>query len=168
MDKMGYAPGLIKYSTENAMNQHWTKSQTLRHVLRPRILIYSTILLAVVVAMVVSLTLRTPFKVDVVRDRGVMARIVAKGDVENLYRLQLMNATEKPQIYKITATGLPGLKLTTDDTVEVASTESRWVTVRVVAPFGAAEPGSHVIQFGIESIGTHDKLTEKSSFIFPR
>ena len=168
MDKMGYAPGLIKYSTENAMDQQWTKSQTLRHVLRPRILIYSSILLLIVVAMVVSLTLRTPFKVDVVRDRGVMARIVAKGDVENLYRLQLMNATEQTQTYKITASGLPGLQLTTDDTVEVASTESRWVTVRVVAPFGAAEPGSHVIQFGIESVGTHDKVSEKSSFIVPR
>ena len=94
MDKMGYARGLVKYSTENAMNEHWTKSQTLRHVLRPRILIYTSILLGIVVAMVVSLTLRTPFKVDVVRDRGVMARVVGKGDIENLYRLQLMNATE--------------------------------------------------------------------------
>ena len=102
------------------------------------------------------------------RDRGVMARVVGKGDVENLYRLQLMNATEKPQTYKITATGLPGLQLTSDDVVEVASTESRWVTVRVVSPFGAAEPGSHVIYFGIESIGSTDKVSEKSSFIVPR
>jgi cytochrome c oxidase accessory protein FixG len=168
MDKMGYARGLVKYSTENAMNEHWTKSQTLRHVLRPRILIYTSILVGIVLAMVVSLTLRTPFKVDVVRDRGVMARVVGKGDVENLYRLQLMNATEQTQTYKITATGLPGLLLTTDDTVEVASTESRWVTVRVVAPFGAAEPGSHVIHFGIESIGSSHKVSEKSSFIVPR
>jgi cytochrome c oxidase accessory protein FixG len=168
MDKMGYARGLVKYSTENAMNQHWTKGQTLRHVLRPRILIYSSILLGIVVAMVVSLALRTPFKVDVVRDRGVMARIVAKGDIENLYRLQLMNATEVPQTYKIAVSGLPGLIVATDHVVAVASTESLWVTVRVVAPFGAAEPGSHVIHFDIESVGTFDKVTEKSSFIVPR
>ncbi len=168
MDKMGYARGLVKYSTENAMNQHWTKSQTLRHVLRPRILIYTSILLGIVVAMVVSLAMRTPFKVDVVRDRGVMARVVGKGDVENLYRLQLMNATESMQTYKISTTGLPGLTLTTQDTVEVASTESHWVTVRLVAPFGSAEPGSHVIYFDVEAVGTADKVSEKSSFIVPR
>ena len=83
MDKMGYAKGLVKYSTQNAMNQHWTQSQTLRHVLRPRVLVYSAILGAVVVAMLVSLTLRTPFKVDVVRDRGSLARIVSGGRIEN-------------------------------------------------------------------------------------
>src|SRR5512134_2443642 len=48
MDKMGYARGLIKYTTENAMKQHWTQSQTLRHVLRPRVLVYSAILGAIV------------------------------------------------------------------------------------------------------------------------
>src|SRR3954471_23655331 len=43
MDKMGYARGLVKYSTQNAVNQHWTRGQTLRHVLRPRVLVYSAV-----------------------------------------------------------------------------------------------------------------------------
>jgi hypothetical protein len=34
MDKMGYARGLVKYTTENAMSRGWTRAQTLRHVLR--------------------------------------------------------------------------------------------------------------------------------------
>jgi polyferredoxin len=49
--------------------------------------------------MAVSLALRSPFRVDVVRDRGVMARIVAGGAIENVYRLQIMNVTESEQRY---------------------------------------------------------------------
>jgi cytochrome c oxidase accessory protein FixG len=168
MDKMGYAKGLVKYSTQNAMSQHWTQSQTLRHVLRPRVLIYSCILGAIVAAMLVSLSLRTPFKVDVVRDRGVMARIVAGGKIENVYRLQVMNATESTQRYKITASGLPGLVVSSENVVAVASTESRWVAVRVQAPFDAATPGSHAMQFEIESLDSPGRLNEKSVFLVPR
>jgi polyferredoxin len=165
---MGYARGLVKYSTQNAVNQHWTQAQTLRHVLRPRVLIYTAILAAIVIAMLVSLSLRTPFKVDVVRDRGVMARIVAGGKIENVYRLQFMNATESTQRYKITATGLPGLVVSSENIVSVGSTESRWVAVRVQAPFDSATPGSHTMQFEIEALDSSDRLNEKSVFLVPR
>lgn len=168
MDKMGYARGLIKYSTQNALSQHWTQSQTLRHVLRPRVLVYTSILGAIVIAMLVSLSLRTPFKVDVVRDRGVMARVVSGGKIENVYRLQVMNATESTQHYKITATGLPGLLVSSENIVMVGSTESRWVAVRVQAPFDAATPGSHAIQFEIDSLDSPGHLSEKSVFLVPR
>ena len=168
MDKMGYARGLVKYTTENAMNQHWTKSQTLRHVLRPRVLVYTAILGAVTIAMLVSLSLRTPFKVNVVRDRGVMARSVPGGNIENVYQLQVMNATESIQHYKITATGLPGLVLSSENVVRVESTQSRRVAVRVQAPLAAAAPGSHAIQFQIDSLDSPGHLTEKSVFLVPR
>lgn len=168
MDKMGYAKGLVKYSTQNAMSQQWTQSQTLRHVLRPRVLVYTSILGAIVIAMLVSLSLRTPFKVDVVRDRGVMARVVSGGKIENVYRLQVMNATESTQHYKITATGLPGLVVSSENVVMVGSTESRWVAVRVQAPFDAATPGSHAIQFEIDSMDSAGHLSEKSVFLVPR
>jgi cytochrome c oxidase accessory protein FixG len=168
MDKMGYARGLIKYTTENAMQQHWTQAQTLRHVLRPRVLVYTAILATIVMAMLVSLTLRTPFKVNVVRDRGVMAREVAGGKIENVYRLQVMNATEAPQHYKITVTGLPGLVVASEDVVMVASTEARVVPVRVQAPADVAAPGSHAMQFQIDALDSSGHLTEKSVFLVPR
>ena len=168
MDKMDYPRGLIRYSTENAMAQHWTQAQTLRHVLRPRVLIYSAILGGIVLAMVVSLTLRTPFKVNVVRDRGVMAREVSGGKIENVYRLQVMNATEATQHYKITASGLPGLEVASENVVMVPSTEARVVTMRVQLPANSATPGSHPMQFEIESLDVPGHLTEKSVFLMPR
>ncbi|MBU3739524.1 MAG: cytochrome c oxidase accessory protein CcoG, partial [Rhodoferax sp.] len=167
MDKMGYPRGLVRYTTQNAMKQGWTRGQTLRHVLRPRILVYTGILGSIVLAMLVSLALRTPFKVDVVRDSGVMARMVGAGRIENVYRLQIMNATETDQQFRLSVSGLPGLELMSDPVVPVASTLSRWVAVRLQLPPGTA-PGSYPIRFGIESLEGAGHLQEKSVFLVPR
>ncbi len=168
MDKLGYERGLIKYSTDNAMKNHWSQAQTLRHVLRPRVLVYTTILSSIVLAVLISLSMRTPFKVDVVRDRGVTARPVAGGKIENVYRLQLMNATEKQQRYKITVSGLPGLQIASETVLAVESTQARWVPVRLQAPFDAAAPGSHPIHFEIDALDSSGHLSEKSVFLMPR
>lgn len=168
MDKMGYARGLVKYTTENAMINQWTRAQILRHLFRPRILVYTAILMSIVIAMLVSLALRTPFKVNVVRDRGVMARIVEGGKIENVYRLQVMNATEAPQRFRISVAGLPGLTLASDGDVTVESTQARGVAVRVQIPYAAATPGSHPVHFDIEALDLRARLSEKSVFVVPR
>ena len=168
MDRIGYARGLVKYSTDNAIKQGWSQRQTLRHVFRPRVLVYSTILGSIVLAMIISVNLRTLFKVDVVRDRGVMARIVGGDHIENVYRLQIMNATEANQRYRITVSGLPGLQLSTEAEVMVESTQARWVTVRLQVPLQGMTGGSHAIAFEIESLDSPGHLTEKSVFLVPR
>jgi cytochrome c oxidase accessory protein FixG len=111
MDKLNYPRGLVRYSTQNAVRNGWTRAQIIRHVLRPRVLVYATVLLALTVALFSHLMLRTPLRVDVVRDRAALSRIVAGGMLENVYRLQIMNATEKTQSYRIGASGLEGLKV---------------------------------------------------------
>ena len=168
MDKMGYARGLVKYSTQNAVRQHWSQPEVLRHVLRPRVLLYSGILAAIVLAMAVSLVLRSPFKVDVVRDRGTLARIVTGGKIENVFRLQVMNATEADQNYRIAVSGMGGITLASDEQFSVASTQSRWIAVRVQLPYEGASPGSHPIRFDITEVGSGKHVGEDSVFLVPR
>jgi len=173
MDKVGYARGLVKYSTEHAMQNNWTSAQTLQHVFRPRVLIYTGILLLVIGLFLSSLLTRQSFKVDVVRDRASLARIVSGGHIENVYRLQIMNVAEKRQHFKVKAEGLHELKVMTDsEEFVVESTQSRWISVRLQVPFDAAVPGSYPIKFFIETTGddekVHDKLEEKSVFLIPR
>ena len=168
MDKMGYARGLVKYSTQNAVHQHWTQAQTLRHVLRPRVLVYGAILLMIVLAMLLSLWMRPPFKVDVERDRGALARMVSGGRLENVYRLQIMNASESAQEFHISAEGLSGLVVSSEATLSVDSTQSRWVAVRLQLPYDDAVPGSHPIHFKVASSPEGTVVTEKSVFIVPR
>jgi len=180
MDKMGYERGLVKYSTQNAIDNNWTHSQMLRRILRPRVLIYASILLLLIAALVASLWFRTPFRVDVVRDRGVMARLSDDGKLENVYRLQIMNGTETPQHFTLNVTGIDDIEIETeaasdnddgeDDikTILVKPTESRWVIVDLKIPDGSLDSGSHKIKFEIESMETKDVVSEKSVFLVPR
>jgi cytochrome c oxidase accessory protein FixG len=168
MDKMGYARGLVRYSTQNALASQGGTGGILRRVLRPRVLVYGFILGALSVALLVSLALRTPLKVDVVRDRAALSRIVDGGRLENVYRLQIMNATERTQTYRISATGLTDLVVATEAQVQVGPAESRWVAVRLQIPYGSADPGSHPIHFAIQALDGDAHVSEKSVFLVPR
>jgi len=173
MDKMDYARGLIKYSTQNAITQKWSHKKMLHRILRPRVIIYAVILTLLTLGLLLSLWLRTSFRVDVVRDRGVMARLVEGGLLENVYRLQIMNATEATQHYRINANGLKGLVLESDageanKAIVVKPAESRWISVRLEIPDGSVESGSHHVQFEIQSLDTQETVTEKSVFLVPR
>ena len=167
MDKVGYPRGLIRYSTENALEQGWGRKDILRQVLRPRVLIYTAILAAVVIALVASLALRTPFKVDIVRDRATLARLVDGNQIENVYRIQVMNATEKPQTFQIAVEDLSGLQIVSDKSVTVDGAQSLWVPVQLRLPYGSAKSGSHTIHFRVASPGVGE-VREKSIFMVPR
>jgi polyferredoxin len=168
MDKMEYPRGLVRYTTQNAIKNNWNKREMWQRVMRPRIQIYSIVLVSIVLGLLVSLGLRTPFKVDVVRDRSTLSRITEEGTLENVYSLQIMNASEKEQTYQIKVRGLPSIKLKSPSNLVVAPAQSRWVVVRADIPYGSSSPGSHPIAFEIQAVNTPDFVVEKSVFIVPR
>jgi cytochrome c oxidase accessory protein FixG len=172
MDKVGYERGLIKFSTQNAMDNGWSWGQTLRRIFRPRVLVYTAVLWAIIIGVGLSLWHRTPFKVDIERDRATLARIVTGGMIENVYRLQFMNATEQNLTFHLQVDGLPNLILAGEANLQVAATESRWVTVRLQWPYEAASAGSHPIHFRIDSRSPSGQsvgqLSEKTVFLVPR
>lgn len=168
MDNLNYPRGLIRLTTQNAVTKGWMGKQILRRIARPRVLIYSCILLGLSIAMVVSLAIREPLKVDVIRDRASLARIVSGGKLENVYRLQVMNATEKAQTYGISVKGLNGIEMAEGQVVDVDAAQTRGVTVRVQIPYGSAETGSHPIEFEITASSGDGHVLEKSVFLVPR
>ncbi|MBX9794089.1 MAG: cytochrome c oxidase accessory protein CcoG [Burkholderiaceae bacterium] len=138
MDKMNYPKGLIRYSTENGVVHGWSKLQMFKRALRPRVLIYGGLLLVASLVFAVSVALRSPFQVDVVKDRGALARVVEDGAIENVYRLQVMNRTELPQTYRIDAQGIPGLEVqTTELSAPPAGIGTAVVSLRL--PFSASQ-----------------------------
>ncbi|MEG0538651.1 MAG: cytochrome c oxidase accessory protein CcoG [Comamonas sp.] len=168
MDNMHYPRGLIRLTTENAVNKGWAGAQIWRRIARPRVLIYAAILLGLSAAMVFSMAVREPLKVDVIRDRASLARIAAGGKLENVYRLQVMNATEEAQIYTVTVNGLEGIELVEGREVSVDSAQTRGVAVRVQIPYGTADSGSHPIEFEISAQSGKGHVREKSVFLVPR
>ncbi|HYD95824.1 MAG TPA: cytochrome c oxidase accessory protein CcoG [Noviherbaspirillum sp.] len=169
MDKIGAPRGLVRYATDNAMKDKLTPQQIRRRALRPRVLIYSAIMLVIITASVVSLMMRTPVKMDVIRDRGSMGREVEDGMIENVYRLQIMNTDERPHKYKISVSGIDSIALASPDEVELKGTEARAVPVRVRVGPGKGEKGSNKIAFELQALDEERlHVKEKAVFIVPR
>ncbi|MFT0533481.1 cytochrome c oxidase accessory protein CcoG [Castellaniella hirudinis] len=174
MDKMGYERGLIRYTSGNAITQRLTQPQVRKRMLRPRVLAYSALLGIIALGFVFSLATRTTLRVDVIRDRGALGREVAGGQIENVYRLQIINSSEAPIDLELSANGVPGLTLLTADhgasTVRVEGSSNRLVPIVLRAPVGDLKPGLYDIR--IETVGIRGpddttQVTEQSSFYVP-
>ena len=169
MDKVGLPRGLIRYSTERAMAMHYTPTQIRQRTLRPRVLIYAAILALIVAGVGAALALRVPLKLDVIRDRGAMGREVEDGMIENVYRLQIMNTSERAQTYRIGVSGIDTLAQATPDLVTLAATETKAYPIRLRTAHGAAHPGSNKIAVELTSIDDPSlHVKEDAVFIVPR
>jgi cytochrome c oxidase accessory protein FixG len=169
MDKIGTPRGLVRYWTDHAMTYRWSTDQILWHTFRPRVIIYTLVLLAIVSVFVGTLLNRTPLKMDVIRDRGSMGREIEDGMIENVYRLQIMNTEEIAHRYRISVSGIDGIALQGDTDITLAPTESRGVPVNIRIPAGAGEKGSNKIVVTIADTDNPDvQVSEKAVFFVPR
>ena len=128
MDKMGYEPGLIRYTTENALEGNPQK------ILRPRTVLYSFLLLCVIGAVGYGVMNRTLVGLDVLRDRNSLYREVGAGVIENVYTVKILNKTEREQTYDLAVSGVPGATLEIDKrqpTVEAGGVLSVPARIRV-------------------------------------
>ncbi|MCC6072263.1 cytochrome c oxidase accessory protein CcoG [Massilia sp. GCM10020059] len=169
MDKVGLPPGLIRYSTEHAMQQRWSARAITARVLRPRVLIYTSLLGLIVFAFFTSLAMRTPLKMDVIRDRGAMGREVDDGAIENVYRLQVMNTSEKAHTFRITVAGIDSIRLESPQDVRIEGASTRAVPVLVRIDHATGKRGSNPIAFAIEAVDDAGlRVEEKAVFLVPK
>jgi cytochrome c oxidase accessory protein FixG len=174
MDKMGYARGLIRYSTEHALNEHLDSAAMFRRVFRPRVLLYTGILVLVSAAAVVTLAHRVPVKVDVIRDRTSNSVDNGDGMVENVYRLQIMNTDETRRRFTVTVKGLPDVVVDSRELpAELKGSTQRMLPLRVKAKPGADAHGSRTIEFSVTATAVDDTtaapitIIETARFIVP-
>ncbi|ANQ86259.1 putative iron-sulfur 4Fe-4S ferredoxin transmembrane protein [Azoarcus olearius] len=168
MDKMNYPRGLIRYSTENAVKQHSTRATILRRAVRPRVLVYSAVFVALLGGTVWSLATRMPLKLDIQRDRATLASEAADGSIENTFRLQLINASEQPRTYAVTVDGLEGIHLAERMEVQVAPASTAAATAQVRVEAGAAAPGAHPIRFTVtDTANAGVRVSETARFWMP-
>jgi len=155
MEKVGLPLGLVRYATTHSLQRHFTREGIVRRIFRPRVLVYGGILLAAIATLAVAIYVRVPLKVDVIRDRVTLAREVidetGRPRVENVYRLKVMNATERGQSYTVNVSGLPGLVVAGESTFDVPPASSMSVPLRVQAPLDDVPPGSHRIAIDVQA-----------------
>jgi len=159
MAKVGYPKGLIRYSTQNAIDGTPTR------VLRPRILVYGMILLALMVGWAVGVTHRSPLIAEVLRDRNALYRETASG-IENSYTLKLVNKTDRPQQYRVELrSDLAGLRLRDASIIPVAAGSVASLPLTLSAPAGTG--GRHGVTFVVHSADGQVERTVDSSFFGP-
>ena len=173
MEKMNYPKGLIRYSSGKGMADKLTPRQMVKRVWRPRVWFYSLLFMLVASILVGGLTARKGFAVDIIKDRGTMARELGNGDIENIYRLKVMNTTERAQTFTASVQGLPGLTLVTDPGLTVPATGIGSLTIRLTLPLEAAQcyrGKASPIRFRVETLdqGMLVAVEEKSTFVIPR
>jgi len=168
MEKVGLPKGLVRYSTENAMAGHFGQKEIVAHVVRPRVLGYTVVLVLVVVLASWFLANRIPLKVDVIRDRSMLSREIEDGRIENIYTLNVMNTEEQVHRYRISVEGLAGIELAGETEIEVPAASAMSVIVPVRVPPESGKSGANPIRFQIVASGNPDiQVQEKASFLLP-
>ena len=176
MEKVEYPVGLIRYTSERGILEKLTPQAIRRNLFRPRVLIYSVLMFLLVAVFFGALATRATLRVDVIRDRGMLGREVAGGIAENVYRIQLINASEQSLTLSLEVKGMPGMTVALSNRavanhIEVPSASNRLIAVLVRAPIDIAKPGPQPITFVTQSLDANNvvlkEIHEVSSFIFP-
>jgi cytochrome c oxidase accessory protein FixG len=173
MDKVGAPRGLIRMASQRELGGVAPARRGWWHLARPRIGVYGALLAASIGVLFSAFAQRPELRLNVVRDRAVMARQVEQGEVENVYRLQLMNATDHPQTVQVEVASALGARLTQPVQAWLGPAQATTlpVTVRVPQATAAAHAGQIApIHFQVfHPTGPQALLArEDSTFMLPR
>ena len=168
MDKMNYPRGLIRYSTENAVQQHFTRAQIIRRAFRSRTLVYLTAFLVLSGGAAWSLATKVPFKVAVIKDRAALYHESNDGGIENTFQIQLTNASEQQRSYRVDVSGIDGLRVGDDNRVTVPGAAIGNLTLTARVEPGSLPAGPHPITLRISDESEPERVVvEKSKFWMP-
>jgi cytochrome c oxidase accessory protein FixG len=162
MDKVGYPRGLIRYDTQSGLEGKR------KRVIRPRTMVYATLLALLVAGFAVTLSGRDVVGVDVIRDRNALFRERPDGRIENVYNVKLLNKDKEAHEFRISATGLEGVEIDyAGPTVYVGPGAVQSVPVRIRVPRGSVQGGTDVV-VSIEAVNRPDLTASgKARFIAP-
>jgi cytochrome c oxidase accessory protein FixG len=163
MDKIGYEPGLIRYTTENRLEGRPGK------ILRPRIAIYGIILVVLLVGAIYGIYQRSPLGLDVIRDRNTLYREPGDGLVENVYTLKIINKDNAAHTFSLKIDSEFPFKLLLDsDEIKVSAGEVGELTVRARIDPYVLKTQSVELHFVLSNLEQPDIVaTEPARFIGP-
>lgn len=164
MDKLAAPRGLIRLTTQHAMQQ----GSHPRLWQRPRALVYAALIATVTIAMLVSLALRQPFRVDILRDRAVMARETPDGNIENAYTVRIFNTLPQARQYRLAVSGEGVVATAPAEPLLVPADGERSFIVTVAADPNVLERGSHAVQFTLQDAANpQQQVSEEARLLMP-
>ncbi|MEA5445977.1 cytochrome c oxidase accessory protein CcoG [Gammaproteobacteria bacterium AB-CW1] len=142
MDKMEYPRGLIRYTTENALEGNPSR------VLRPRVLIYGLLLLILIAGAITGISLRSEVNMEVLADRNVMYREVDFHTVENVYSLRILNKSMEARSFRLEVSGLDDVEvLTRPEVIQLGPGGTDNINARVRVPRDQVSGPGNPIEF---------------------
>ncbi len=163
MEKMGYDKGLVRYTTQNRMDGKTT------HLLRPRIIVYASLLLLLSAALFYSIATRIPLELDIIRDRNALYRETVDGLVENIYTLKLINMDTKKHHYQLSIKGLKDMQIVNaKNEIVIDSGEVINLPLRIQIDPVNLEQTTNTIYFSLKATDQPEiQVTEQGRFIGP-
>jgi cytochrome c oxidase accessory protein FixG len=140
MAKLGREAGLIRYSTQATMDGESAG------LLRPRVVIYPAVMLALVVAITVLLSVKKSADVVLLRNLGNPFTVMDDGQVSNSMRIKITNRREVAAAYRIEpASGAVSRIEMVENPLAIDPGESRTEGVLIVVPRSAFTDGVYNI-----------------------
>lgn len=110
MDKLSRPRGLVRYTSLDQLEKKQTR------ILRPRVIVYGSIVLAAVIALVVLGSSRsTGFEFEVMRKPGAPFRVQSDGAIANNVRIRITNREARDQRLRLELPSPAGALLVTRD-----------------------------------------------------
>jgi len=173
MRKVGRPTGLIAYDTHLNVERRQRKEATRFAFVRPRTVLYATLMVLVGAIMLYQLANRSTLDLNVIRDRSPPFVRLADGSMRNDFALKLINMAPRTRRVAIAVSGLSGAHIIVQGGVldadgrviaEARPDSVANVRVHVVVPAGA-EPGSHPIRFVLDDLDSNDSAESASAFL---
>ncbi len=162
MKKVGYEPGLIRYSTQNLIDCKPSR------IIRPRVFIYGGILVGLVALFIYIVATRVPLQLDVLRDRNQLYR-ESRGMIENVYTLKIINMDDIDHRYRLKVSGLDEIKMELDQPeIRVKSGKVLNLPVRLMIKEDDLTNRATDLEFSLTAIDNPELQTsEHARFIGP-
>ena len=163
MGKLDYEKGLVKYTTENAIEGKATQ------VFRPRMIVYAVLLATITLGLLYSMATRVPLKLDIIRDRNALYRETNEEWIENVYTLKIINMDKLDHHLALSVSGISGMRLKGVDKklIAVSGTVMEKV-VRIEVDPTMLNKAGYDITFRLQAVDQPSlTINEKGRFIGP-
>jgi polyferredoxin len=103
MEKVGRPKGLIRYASLDELEGKPAKPL----LLRPRVWVYSAILLAALTGILYGLTSLAPIELKVLHERAPLFVTLSDGSIQNKYTLKVLNKLNEEVAVRVSVSGGP-------------------------------------------------------------
>ena len=144
MDRVGKPRGLIRYSSRDEL------AGAARRILRPRVVVYPLLLLAVWGGLAWALAHRPSAEVTVLRGLGSPFAVLPSGEVSNQIRVKIENHAAEERRFLVELVDGEGLRLVApENPISVGTGQQATATVFVLADAKSFERGDRAVRFRI-------------------